>query len=120
MNAPWPTDFRVDGPPPLVLKVGERLIQFVDVDDLDLSDLENEHVRITRKDGKVFDAYGFDAIEAVMALKPSALEGRRLKWQKGAWAFHNMIGHPWMQILAWLGFTRRAIKFHDDTTPRPR
>lgn len=65
-------------------------------------------------------AEGNDAIEAVMALKPSTLEGRRLKWNKNAWVVHNLIGHPVMQLLAFLGLKRHAIWFHDVTTPRPR
>jgi hypothetical protein len=105
---------------PLVLKAGDDLLPFCDVERIDIRSIEEELAIVHMKNGTYFCATGFDAIEAVMVLKPSALEGRRLKWRKGAWAFHNMIGHPVMQIMAWLGFKRAAIRFHDYTTPRPR
>jgi len=61
----------------------------------------------------------FAALELVWTLKPSALEGKRFKWYKHTWAFHNLIGHPLMQILAWCGLHRHAMWIHDATTPRP-
>lgn len=103
-----------------VLKAGDDLIPMENIERISIADIEHEIVRIETKTGMVYEARGFDAIEAVMALKPSALEGRRLRWHKHAWAFHNMIGHPVMQIMAWLGFKKAAIRFHDYTTPTPR
>ena len=85
-----------------------------------LLNVENAVVDIVTLNGDVFRATGTDAIEAVMLLKPSALEGRRLKWKKHAWAIHNLIGHPIMQIMAWMGLGRAAVRFHDWTTPTPR
>lgn len=105
---------------PLVLKAGDHLLPFADVARIDIHDIIQEEADIVMKSGDVYRASGFDAIEAVMAIKPSALEGRRLKWHKHAWAFHNMIGHPMMQIMAWVGLKKTAIWFHDWTTPRPR
>jgi hypothetical protein len=105
---------------PLVLKAGDVLVPFREVEWLDIRSVEEEFVIIHMKNGAFYCASGFDAIEAVMVLKPSALEGKRLKWRKNAWAFHNIVGHPVMQIMAWLGFKRAAIRFHDRTTPRPR
>lgn len=105
---------------PLVLKAGEMLLPFADIAHVDILDIDRERALIVMKSGERHVANGFDAIEAVMAIKPSALEGRRLKWHKGAWWTHNMFGHPIMQILASLGFTKAAIRFHDYTTPRPR
>jgi len=105
---------------PLVLKAGDKLVPFHDVKEVDISCVEYAEVTITTHSGDIYVARGFDAIEAVMAIKPSALEGRRLKWQQGAWAFHNLVGHPLVQILAWMGFKKRAIWLHDVTTPTPR
>lgn len=105
---------------PLVLKAENYLLPFADVRCIDIEDIEQEFAIIEMKNGDRYYAKGFDAIEAVMALKPSALEGRRLKWHKGAWWVHNMFGHPLMQIMAWLGFKKAAIRFHDYTTPTPR
>ena len=105
---------------PLVLKAGHDLIPFDDVDVVNIREVEHAVVEIIRKDGRSYIARGTDAIQAVMALKPSALEGRRLRWKRHAWAFHNLVGHPLMQIMAWCGFKHAAIRFHDWTTPTPQ
>lgn len=106
--------------PPLVLKAQNDLIPFDEIRRVDISRLESGEVDIITFEDITYTAYGLDAIEAVWALKPSAWEGRRLSWKKGAWAFHNVVAHPLMQVLAWLGMTRRAIWLHDVTTPRAR
>lgn len=96
------------------------LVPFSDVRHLDMSELEHGSVLIAMRDGTTVEARGFDAIEAVMALKPSAVEGLRLRWRPHAWAFHNLVAHPTVQVLAWLGWKRAAVRFHDWTTPVPR
>lgn len=63
---------------------------------------------------------GLDAIEFVMLVKPSAWEGRRLKWRKNVWIVHNLIGHPLMQILALIGLHKLAFFVHDSTVPKPK
>lgn len=103
----------------LALKAGNDLIPVILVLEIDISRVELGEVDIYTSDKK-YTAHGFDAIEAVMMFKPSALEGRRLKWDKNAWAFHNFFGHPIVQILVWLGFKKQAVRYHDHTTPRPR
>ena len=35
------------------------------------------------------------------------------------WAVHNLVGHPLMQILTWLGKPELGVRVHDATTPRP-
>lgn len=105
---------------PLALAAGERLIPLVNIKHVEIGSIEREEAVIVTHDGTRYTAYGFDALEAVMAIKPSALEGRRLKWKKHAWAFHNLVAHPGLQLLAWLGFKRQAIWLHDVTTPFPR
>jgi hypothetical protein len=105
---------------PLALKAGEKLIPFHAIKDVEIDAIESGVVVIVTQEGDRYIAHGFDAIEAVMILKPSALEGRRLKWKKGAWAFHNVVAHPVLQVLAWLGLKRLAIKLHDATVPAPR
>ncbi len=102
------------------IKAGNFLIPVSRVRAVNIERIEEQIVSVERDDGKVFLAEGFDAIEIVMQLKPSALEGRRLKWKQGAWAFHNFVAHPAMQILVWLGRKKAAIRLHDRTTPRPR
>lgn len=112
-----PSEFEPAG---LVIKAGQMLIPFNCIKHVDLTDLENDSVTLTDVDDDQYLVTGFDAIELVMQLKPSALEGRRLRWKKGAWRFHNWVGHPGMDLLALLGFKKAAIRWHDYTTPRPR
>ena len=102
-----------------VVKAGPNLIPIERIKRVDLEHIEAQRVIVFTDDGE-YEALGFDAIEIVMQLKPSALEGKRLKWRKGAWRFHNWFGHPLMDLLAMLGFKRAAIRWHDYTTPRPR
>lgn len=102
-----------------ILKAGNVLIPMSRVRRIDISEIEAEHLVLITDDGE-YTALGFDAIEIVMLVKPSALEGRRLKWNKGAWALHNVLYHPLMQILVWMGFKKEAIRLHDWSTPRPR
>lgn len=102
------------------LKAGEQLIPINLVESVDISAIEFGGVKIVYSEGKEAIAIGIDAIEAVMLLKPSALEGRRLRWQKNAWAFHNLVAHPLMQIMIWCGFKKQAIRLHDATVPFPR
>lgn len=100
------------------IKCGSFLIPIVDVKEVDIFELERGWITIkTTKDFYILS--GFDAIEAVYLLKPSAMEGRRMLWHRNAWAFHNFIGHPVVQILAWLGLKKWAVRFHDWTTPKP-
>ncbi len=105
---------------PLCLKAGDNLIPFHLIKRIDIGSIEQAEVQIVTHDGDSYKAMGLDAIEAIWAFKPSAVEGRRLKWRKGAWAFHNVVGHPLMQFLAWIGMGRLAIILHDATTPVPR
>jgi hypothetical protein len=64
---------------------------------------------------------GLPALEFVMAEAPHLLEGvpgaRRGKW---AWAAHNLIGHPLMQLLAFAGLRDLAFRVHDATVPWPK
>lgn len=36
------------------------------------------------------------------------------------WPIHNLIGHPTMQILIWLGMEKAANAVHDGTLPEKR
>lgn len=62
---------------------------------------------------------GFDALDLVWRIKPGALEGKRLKFPKHSWAFHNLVAHPVMQLIAFFGFTKAAMWVHDKTVPKP-
>lgn len=110
----------MDDKAPLCIKAGTMLLPFEDVARVDISGLERGLVGVHMKDKSSHKARGFDAIEAVMVLKPSAVEGLRLRWRPHAWAFHNLCAHPLVQIMAWCGWKRAAVRFHDWTTPAPR
>lgn len=87
---------------------------------IDTSDLENLRIVVTTKTHDDVEVTGIQALEAVMLMKPSAFENRRMKWAKHVWSIHNLIGHPMMQILAYLQLYKAAIKVHDATVPRPQ
>jgi hypothetical protein len=86
---------------------------------IDVSRIQDLEATIAHENG-VVTVYGIQAIEAVMALKPSALEGRRLRWAKRAWALHNLVGHPAMQLLSFLRLYKCAMWIHDITVPTPK
>jgi hypothetical protein len=69
-------------------------------------------------DGVVLE--GQEALDLVMQIQPSALEGKRLRFARHAWTFHNLVAHPALQVLSWLGMTRLGFKIHDATVPRAR
>jgi hypothetical protein len=62
---------------------------------------------------------GPQAFDVVMRLAPEALEGERARYQRGAWAIHNLFGHPLMQVCSWLGLTKLGLAIHDKTVPNP-
>jgi len=96
----------------------ESIIRPEDVTFVDTSDLENLRVTVCHG-GKETMVEGIQALEVVMVYRPSALENRRLRWVKNAWAIHNLVGHPMMQVFAWAGMYRTAMKIHDMTVPMP-
>lgn len=90
------------------------------IDYLDLTSLESRIVRVYLKYRREpLTVSGFAALEFVYRIHPSALEGRRLKWKKYAWAVHNLIAHPVLQICAFLGFYKFGMWVHDVTVPKP-
>lgn len=107
------------------IKADEALVQVCDIAYIDLSKLETE-LLITIHCQSAKDilpishvATNLNAIEILMQLKPSAMEGKNLKWARNKWILHNLIAHPLMQILALFKFYKLAIKVHDNTVPKP-
>jgi hypothetical protein len=96
----------------------DRIINVADIRWIDLRDLEAGLIVVHHGDQET-EITGSLAVEAVMLLKPSALEGRRLKWVKRAWLKHNLIGHPMLMIFALLGRVDLGLKIHEATVPRP-
>lgn len=108
-------------PPPFAtLLAGTQIVPLASVVSVDTERLEELEVGLRLTDGRTVTATGLDAIEAVMRLKPSAFEGRRFRFAKGAWVLHNLVAHPVMQILALVGLYRWAFWIHDATVPRPQ
>ncbi len=102
-----------------MIQTDTHLIPIDNVKHVDLREISNQIVVISTDDGD-YVCSGFRAIEAVYALKPDALEGNpHIKWQKNAWAYHNFVVHPLMQIMVWLGWKKRAIAFHNKQAPKP-
>ena len=100
-------------------RAGAYVLPVAGIRGIDLTRIVDHEATVVHERG-TFKLTGADAIEVVMLVKPSALEGRRLRWSRDAWAVHNMIGHPLLQVLAWLGQPKLGIRVHDATTPRPQ
>ncbi|GEM_PF-1365961 len=102
------------------IRIGKNILHIDNIKHIDTSDLENGKIKITTFDDREYFSQGIEALDAIMHVKPSALEGRRLKWQRNEWAWHNMVIHPMVQILAFAGLKEQAVKLHDSTIPRPK
>ena len=103
----------------LSVKAGTEVVPFHAIARIDGARIEQLELDLHLLNGDVVTARGIDAIEAAMQLKPVLLEGHRLRFAKGQWAVHNLLGHPLMQLLALFGFYRLAFRVHDATVPRP-
>ncbi len=96
----------------------DRLIPVDRIRFVDTTALSELCVRVVTDDGESL-LTGTYAIDAVMLLRPFALEGRRFRWIRHVWAFHNLVAHPVMQLCAFAGFPRLGMRIHDATIPRP-
>lgn len=101
------------------LKTGRDLLPVAAVLRADYSEIEDCRLKVLTRHGE-FEIEGIDALEGAMLLNPACLEGKRLRWPKHVWAFHNLVGHPLMQLLAFARLYRWAFWVHDRTVPRPR
>ena len=103
--------------------INKTLIPVDGIRSVDLSDIENLHLVLWVSGGfgtERKDLKGVDTINFLMEHCPRAIEGKRLRWIKHAWAIHNLIGHPLMQLLSFFGAYKLAMKVHDGTIPKPR
>lgn len=105
---------------PLV-RLGERLVPWSDIREIDLRGMEREgSLRVIRRgDRGAIELVGAEAVDLVMRLDPAFFEGRRFRWVRSSWALHNLVGHPLLQLLAWVGHTPLGLRVHDATVPRP-
>lgn len=102
------------------LKAGNWLLPEDRIQAVDLSGIEELIVRVHHSDVVQTTLRGQQAIDFVMEYRPSALEGRRLRFARHAWAFHNLVAHPLLQVFTWMGFRALGQRIHDTTVPRPR
>lgn len=86
----------------------------------DYSNIEALQMSIVDLNGDKHTLVGIHALEAAMTLNPGCVEGKRLKWARHVWAVHNLIGHPVMQVLAWMRCYKLAMRVHDGTVPKPK
>lgn len=100
------------------IHTGSMLLPIASVQWVDLSALDTEGSIQILTDHGMFKAEGAFAVRILLELKPESLEGRRVRWIKRSWTVHNLIGHPAMEILSRLGWTRLGLKIHDATVPK--
>jgi hypothetical protein len=101
------------------VKIENFLISKDEISLIDISKIENLEVSVTLKNGTVLETKDILALELIMQIKPSAFEGKRLKWPKFVWIIHNLIGHPLTQIFALFKMYKLAFWIHDATVPKP-
>lgn len=101
------------------VKNGEHLIAVDRIEWANYSRIE-ELVLIVGFNDQTIRITGIDALESAMVLRPSCLEGKKLRWAKHRWLLHNLIGHPLMQLLALFGEYDLAFRVHEATVPMPR
>lgn len=101
------------------LKVNDFVFRKDEISIIDCSKIEELIVVITLKNGIIIKATDIQALELIMQTKPSAFEGKRLKWAKFTWFIHNVFGHPLTQILALFKCYKLAFWIHDVTVPKP-
>lgn len=96
------------------------LVRAGDIVYIDISTIEEQQIAVytTIRDDP-FLVTGFASLELIWRLKPGVLEGKRFRWAKNGWIFHNMVAHPVMQILAFVKCYKAAMWVHDITVPRP-
>ncbi len=99
--------------------IGEQVVALDTISRIDFSNIEDLRLRVDFKSGSAIDVIGIQVIDILMVVKPSALESRRMRWYRHIWSFHNLVGHPVMQVLAFFKYYKAAIWVHDVTVPRP-
>jgi len=100
-------------------RAGDAVFALSEIALLDFSHIEKLEITIHLKSGTKLVATEIHAIELALLCKPQVLENKRLKWPRHTWALHNLVGHPLMQLCAFLRLYKLAFWFHDATVPKP-
>jgi hypothetical protein len=101
------------------IRTDTQLLAVEHIARVDFSHIEALILKVHCHDGSEHEITDILALEAAMQLQPALLEGKRLRWAKHRWALHNLVGHPLMQVFAWVRRYDWAMKVHDLTIPRP-
>jgi hypothetical protein len=105
----------------MFIEVNGKITNCLIIDHITIDSLISEgYIYLHYSDMSVEKVEGREAIEILMRLCPSALEGKKLKYVRHRWAIHNLIGHPLMQLLSWLHLKSLGLKVHDMTVPQPK
>ena len=103
-----------------MIKIGSQVYTEVEISKIDTSRIEELIIVVSFWTGENdVTLKGQEALDVIMQLKPSAIEGKHLRFARQAWAFHNLVAHPLLQVLAWLGMHKLGFRIHDATIPRP-
>jgi hypothetical protein len=101
-------------------RAGDSIFAVAAVRQMDLSEFERKGwLWIRLDDGSTHKLDGVPALEALMRIFPAAVEGARFRFRRHAWAFHNLVAHPLLQLLVWIGKPQLGMKIHDGTVPTP-
>lgn len=109
----------LNAPPDAFIMVDGGIVRHSEIRFIDLRQIDQQVAIVHTMWNGAHKVTGFAAMELVWMLKPGAVEGHRLKWKKNAWALHNLLAHPVMQLLAFCGFYKKAMYVHDSTVPKP-
>lgn len=109
---------KLNQPKFMFVKLDNTTVRLDTIEAIDDSKIEDWIIVVKHKHGED-TVSGFFAVELLWMLKPSALEGKRLRWKKNIWIIHNIIAHPLMQILAFFKCYKLAMWIHDSTVPKP-
>jgi hypothetical protein len=104
----------------MFLHIGNKLVNASEISCIKFDQLiEKEYIQVFYKTLPMEIVQGMDAFNIVNELAPQALEGQRGQYKRHAWAIHNLIGHPLMQLCSWLGYAKLGVEIHDATVPFP-
>ena len=108
----------MSAPRPCFIRSRDRIIRADTIRWIDTRDLVAGMI-VVHHDDQQTEITGSLAVEAILLLRPSALEGKRMKWVKRAWMKHNLLGHPLLMLCALLDRVDLGLRIHEATVPRP-